>query len=70
MALANSQSNEADLLNDAMKDVDNNNTNQEAEPEKIFYNYLCKAYKVFLSGSDDFDEMVKELGSNFGNSRD
>lgn len=36
-----------------------------ANPEKIFYDYLCKAYKVFLSGSDDFDGMVRELGSNF-----
>lgn len=47
-----------------MHDIDNQ-APTTANPEKIFYDYLCKAYKVFLSGSDDFDGMVRELGSNF-----
>lgn len=33
--------------------------------EKIFFDYLCKTYKVFLAGSDNFDSMIAELGSNF-----
>jgi kinetochore protein NDC80 len=49
-----------------MKDI-NEPTEEQSDPEKIFYNYLCKAYKVFLSGSDDFEGMIKELGANFGN---
>lgn len=48
-----------------MKDIDNVEE-QASEPEKIFFSYLCKAYKVFLSGSDDFEGMIKELGANFG----
>ena len=37
----------------------------ENQPERIFFDYLTKSYKVFLAGSDDFDVMVKELGRNF-----
>ncbi len=33
--------------------------------EKIFFNYLTKAYQVFLAGADDFSEMEKELEQAF-----
>ncbi len=48
-----------------MRDI-NEASEEQSDPEKIFFNYLSKAYKVFLSGSDDFEGMIKELGSNFG----
>ena len=37
----------------------------ESQPERIFFDYLTKSYKVFLAGNDDFDAMVQELGRNF-----
>jgi kinetochore protein NDC80 len=37
----------------------------ESQPERIFFDYLSKSYKVFLAGNDDFDAMITELGSNF-----
>lgn len=37
----------------------------ESQPERIFFDYLTKSYKVFLAGNDDFDAMVQELGQNF-----
>jgi len=43
-------------------------TSQAAEAqaaEKIFFDYLCKTYKVFLAGSDNFDAMVADLGGSF-----
>lgn len=36
-----------------------------AAAEKLFFDYLCKTYKLFLAGSDNFDAMVGELGSSF-----
>ncbi|KAG4305374.1 hypothetical protein PORY_000930 [Pneumocystis oryctolagi] len=42
--------------------VDDNNDN---EAERIFFDYLTKAYRVFLSGDDDFSEMEKELELEF-----
>ena len=33
----------------------------ESQPERIFFDYLTKSYKVFLAGNDDFDAMVQEL---------
>ncbi|KAJ3078995.1 kinetochore-associated Ndc80 complex subunit ndc80, partial [Quaeritorhiza haematococci] len=35
-------------------------------PEKIFFEYLTKAYAVFLAGGDDYDAMDAELMANFG----
>ena len=54
-----------------MQDVENtvnglDNFTVEARPDRIFYDYLCKSYKVFLAGNDDFDGMIHELGKNFG----
>ncbi|KAG5440845.1 hypothetical protein PCK2_000144 [Pneumocystis canis] len=49
------------LINKGM-DVDHNNENHV---EKIFFDYLTKAYRVFLSGDDDFSEMEKELEQEF-----
>ncbi|KTW31703.1 kinetochore-associated Ndc80 complex subunit NDC80 [Pneumocystis jirovecii RU7] len=43
-------------------DIDDNNDN---DAEKIFFDYLTKAYRVFLSGDDDFSEMEKELEHEF-----
>lgn len=37
----------------------------ESQPERIFFDYLTKSYKVFLADNDDFDAMVQELGQNF-----
>lgn len=34
-------------------------------PERVFFEYLLKAYKLFLGGSDSFDHLIAELGSNF-----
>jgi kinetochore protein NDC80 len=52
-----------------MQDIDTApvDATMEAQPEKIFFDYLCKSYKIFLAGNDDFDSMVQELGKNFGN---
>lgn len=36
-------------------------------PEKLFYDYLRKSYRVFLEGGEDYDEMLSELSANFGN---
>ena len=36
------------------------------DPSQIFFSYLSKCYALFLSGEDNFDELEKELGSNFG----
>lgn len=33
--------------------------------EKIFFDYLCKTYKIFLAGSDNFDAMITDLGASF-----
>lgn len=35
------------------------------QPEQIFFEYLSKSYKVFLTGNDDFDSMVQDLANNF-----
>lgn len=50
-----------------MKDIDvmPSTGATESQPERIFFDYLTKSYKVFLAGNDDFDVMVQELGSNF-----
>lgn len=50
-----------------MKDVDilPSTGVTESQPERIFFDYLTKSYKVFLAGNDDFDAMVQELGRNF-----
>lgn len=34
-------------------------------PERVFFEYLLKAYKLFLGGSDSFDHLIAELGGNF-----
>ncbi|KTW28867.1 hypothetical protein T552_01496 [Pneumocystis carinii B80] len=47
--------------------VDDNNDNHA---EKIFFDYLTKAYRVFLSGDDDFSEMEKELEQEFDKRND
>lgn len=36
------------------------------DPEGIFFDYLCKSYKIFLAGSDDYDSLIKEMSSSFG----
>lgn len=33
--------------------------------ERLFFDYLCKAYKLFLAGNDDFDDLVSDLSANF-----
>lgn len=33
--------------------------------EKMFFDYLCKSYKLFLAGSDNFDPLISELGASF-----
>ena len=50
-----------------MKDIDMMPSTgvTESQPERIFFDYLTKSYKVFLAGNDDFDVMVQELGRNF-----
>jgi kinetochore protein NDC80 len=37
------------------------------DPEGIFFEYLCKSYKIFLAGSDDYDGLIKEMSASFGN---
>lgn len=37
----------------------------ESQSERLFYNYLIKAYRVFLAGDDDFTEMDKDLAHEF-----
>ncbi len=46
-------------------DLDEPSTPDTQGAEKIFFDYLCKTYKLFLAGSDNFDAMVSDLGSNF-----
>jgi kinetochore protein NDC80 len=36
------------------------------DPEEIFFDYLCKSYKIFLAGGDDYDALVKEMSASFG----
>lgn len=48
--------------------IDQSSVDQQQDlmaAEKIFFDYLCKTYKVFLAGSDNFDAMIADLGSNF-----
>lgn len=33
--------------------------------DRLFFDYLCKAYKRFLAGNDDYDGMIAELSANF-----
>ncbi|KAJ3284177.1 kinetochore-associated Ndc80 complex subunit ndc80 [Rhizoclosmatium sp. JEL0117] len=37
----------------------------QAQGEKVFFDYLTKAYAVFLAGDDNYDAMDDELISNF-----
>ena len=37
----------------------------ENQPERIFFDYLSKSYKVFLAGNDDFEAMLQDLRINF-----
>lgn len=53
-------------LNDAanmMSDIDSGS--QDSSPEKIFFDYLCRSYKLFLAGNDNFDDLIGELSANF-----
>lgn len=43
--------------------------NDPAHAEKIFFEYLSKAYAVFLAGDDNYDTMDSELISSFGELR-
>ncbi|KAJ3391310.1 kinetochore-associated Ndc80 complex subunit ndc80 [Entophlyctis sp. JEL0112] len=36
-----------------------------AQGEKVFFDYLTKAYSTFLAGDDDYDNMDNELIANF-----
>ncbi|KAJ3218694.1 rRNA-binding ribosome biosynthesis protein rpf2 [Dinochytrium kinnereticum] len=50
--------------------IDNQNEfddqpNAEIAAEKVFFEYLTKAYAVFLAGDDNYDSMDRELISNF-----
>lgn len=36
-----------------------------AQSERLFFDYLCRAYKLFLAGSDNFDPLISELGAAF-----
>ncbi|KAI8849418.1 HEC/Ndc80p family-domain-containing protein [Chytridium lagenaria] len=50
--------------------IDNQNDfdempNAEVAAEKVFFEYLTKAYAVFLAGDDNYDSMDRELISNF-----
>lgn len=36
------------------------------DPEGIFFDYLCKSYKIFLAGGDDYDDLIKDMSSCFG----
>ncbi|PJF18623.1 hypothetical protein PSACC_01565 [Paramicrosporidium saccamoebae] len=38
---------------------------QTTASEKVFFDYLCKSYKLFLAGSDNFDPLISELGASF-----
>lgn len=40
--------------------------NDPAHAEKIFFEYLSKAYAVFLAGDDNYDAMDSELIASFG----
>jgi hypothetical protein len=40
--------------------------NDPAHAEKIFFEYLSKAYAVFLAGDDNYDAMDSELITSFG----
>lgn len=49
-------------------DVDPNLNSAELSPhfaEKTFFDYLCKSYKFFLSGNDNFENLINDLGSSF-----
>lgn len=47
-------------------EIDDSNVGADIQAsEKIFFDYLCKTYKIFLAGSDNFDAMISDLGSNF-----
>ena len=50
----------------AMIDVGEFANSADSSPEKIFFDYLCKTYKLFLAGSDDFDGILQEMNANFG----
>lgn len=52
---------------DSANDLESNTVvDQAAQAEKIFFDYLVKAYDVFLAGSDDYAAMDKTLNANFG----
>lgn len=37
-----------------------------ATAETIFFDYLCRAYRLFLAGSDDLGPLVQDLKTRFG----
>lgn len=36
-----------------------------SQSEKLFFDYLCRSYKLFLAGNDNFDPLISELGAAF-----
>lgn len=46
-----------------ISNTDNGNNGNHGE--KMFFDYLVKAYSVFLTGGDNYDPMISELERNF-----
>ena len=34
--------------------------------ERLFFNYLSKAYQMWMAGHDTFDSLLADLGQGFG----
>lgn len=51
-------------INTKMKAFDADNDTIESKPENIFFNYLTKAYSLFLSGNDDYEKTDNEFMQN------
>lgn len=43
-------------------DLSDPDTNfEESKPENMFFNYLTKAYALFLTGNDDYEKIDNEF---------
>lgn len=61
---------ELNICMDKLQSGELENKGDVPSDEKIFFDYLTQAYKVFLAGDDDFEEMEKELADNFDRKND
>lgn len=60
-----SESMDMDDVNETPSQEDAPRVSSANDSEKMFFSYLCKSYKLFLTGNDNFDPLIAELGASF-----